>query len=106
LYLNKIGEPILNFNTPFFGESAFSHVAGTHGIGEYGINSRKDENNYFFNVLTGKNNLKKFSIRYGLEIDDSVAENSVKEIKDLSSEMQRSLYKEEVINIIRKNKGD
>ena len=104
LYLNKIGEPILNFNTPFFGESSVSHVAGTHGIGEYGINSRKDENNYFFNVLTGKNNLKKFSIRYGLEIDDRVAENSVKEIKDLSSKIQRCIHKEEVINIIRKNK--
>lgn len=103
LYLNKIGEPILDFNTPYFGASAISHVAGTHGIGEYGINSRKEETDYFFNVLTGKNNLKKFSISNGLDIDDSVAENSVKEIKDLSSEIQRSLYKEEVINIIRKN---
>ncbi len=103
LYLNKIGEPILNFNTPYFGASAVSHVAGTHGIGKYGIDSREGEAAYFFNVLTGKNNLKKFSISNGLDIDDNIAQKSVKEIKDLSAEMQRSLHKEEVINIIRTN---
>jgi isopropylmalate/homocitrate/citramalate synthase len=103
LYLNKIGEPILNFNTPFFGASAVSHVAGTHGIGEYGINGRKEETKYYFNVLTGKNNLKKFSGLNGLDIDDDIARESVKEIKDLSAKMLRRLHKEEVITIIRKN---
>ena len=103
LYLNKIGEPILNFNTPFFGASAVTHVAGTHGIGEYGIDDRKKETDYYFNVLTGKNNLKKFSDLNGLNIDDNIAQKSVKDIKDLSAKMQRSLYQEEVINIIRKN---
>jgi isopropylmalate/homocitrate/citramalate synthase len=101
LYLNKIGEPILNFNTPFFGASAVTHVAGTHGIGEYGINGRKEETDYYFNVLTGKNNLKKFAIIQGFDIDDAIAKKSVSEIKNLSAEMQRSLHKEEVINIIR-----
>jgi isopropylmalate/homocitrate/citramalate synthase len=103
LNLDKIGEPILNFNTPCFGASAVSHVAGTHGIGEYGVDSRKEETDYFFNVFTGKNNLKKFSIINGLDIDDNIAQKSVKEIKDLSAKMQRSLHKEEVIHIIRKN---
>jgi isopropylmalate/homocitrate/citramalate synthase len=103
LYLNKIGEPILNFNTPFFGASAVTHVAGTHGIGEYGIDGRKEETDYYFNVLTGKNNLKKFSDLNGLDIDDNIARESVKKIKDLSATMQRCLHKEEVITIIRKN---
>ena len=103
LYLNKIGEPILTFNTPFFGASAVSHVAGTHGIGEYGINGRKEETKYYFNVLTGKNNLKKFSKLNGFDIEDDIARASVKEIKDFSAKMQRCLHEDEVITIIRKN---
>ncbi len=103
LYLNKIGEPILCFNTPFFGASAVSHVAGTHGIGEYGINSGKTETNYYFNVLTGRNLLKKFSHSNGLDIDDQTARESVKEIKDFSAKTQRSLHTKEVLRIIRQN---
>jgi hypothetical protein len=59
--------------------------------------------NYYFNVLAGKNNLKKFSGIHGLDIDDNIARESVKEIKDVSAKAQRSLHKEEVITIIRKN---
>lgn len=106
LYLEKTGEPRLNFNTPYFGASAISHVAGTHGFGEYGIDTQETEASYFFNVLTGKNSLKKFALKNGFNIDDRIAAQSVKNIKDMSSLLQRSLSGEEVIHILRNNVAD
>jgi isopropylmalate/homocitrate/citramalate synthase len=104
LYLQKIGEPRINYNTPYFGDSIISHVAGTHGIGDFGINDKAVEQKYFFNVFTGKNILIKFAQQFGIIIDDVSALKIVINIKNLSYKLNRHITAKEVLEMIKTSK--
>lgn len=104
LYLKQTGEPALTFNTPYFGASAATHVAGTHGVTEFGIHQESGQTHFYFNVLTGRRLVQKFATQNGLDVQDDTALEAAKAIKDASAQWSRSLTAQEVIAIIKEKR--
>lgn len=97
LYEKKLGDSYLTYNTPFWGEAVRTHVAGTHGCFEYGVNAQAD---FCINVLCGKNLLKKFLDSNGISYSEVLLKPLVQKVKDESVSLGRSLSKKEVIRLI------
>ncbi|MCP4756970.1 MAG: hypothetical protein GY866_39410 [Proteobacteria bacterium] len=95
----KTNIDLLNYNTPFFGSSMRTHVAGTHGIAKYGTDSDEE---FYLNVLCGKSLVKKYLQRNGIAYDPTRIEEIVSGIKNQSVERNRPVSREEVIAIIGK----
>ena len=94
----KTGIKLLNYNTPFFGKSTKTHVAGTHGIGQFGLAAGQE---FYLNVLCGKhlveNYLKLHKIGYKKEYLPEI----VARIKNKSAETNMCVTREEVKDIVR-----
>jgi 2-isopropylmalate synthase len=91
--IDKLGEGPLNYNTPIFGESVKTHVAGTHGIIQY---SNAVEKNYYLNVLCGKHLVKQYLNLHQIPYDRHQMKEIVRAIKNKSVELNRGLTKDEV----------
>jgi isopropylmalate/homocitrate/citramalate synthase len=105
-YINKLirektGNDILGYNTPFFGKSMQTHVAGTHGAKSYGLDQ---ENVWLLNVLCGKHLVKKFLEKNKIQYPVQLLPEIVDEIKNRSAFLGRSISKKDVLEIIKKIK--
>ena len=95
--IDKLGEGPLNYNTPIFGESVKTHVAGTHGIIRY---SNAVEKNYYLNVLCGKHLVKQYLNLHQIPYERHRMKEIVKAIKNKSVELNRGLSEDEVKSVI------
>ncbi|MCP3924431.1 MAG: hypothetical protein GY714_17800 [Desulfobacterales bacterium] len=93
----KTGFSILNYNTPFFGSSSKTHVAGTHGDNSFGLS---EDEEFYVNVLCGKNLVKKVLKRNGIDFDKEDLKRVIKDIKDMSALKERPLSINEIKNIV------
>ncbi len=99
LIRQKTGIGILTYNTPFFGESMQTHVAGTHGAISFGLDQG---DNWLLNVLCGKHLVKKFLEKNRIPYPVKLLPEIVDEIKNRSASLGRSLSKEDILEIIKK----
>ena len=97
--VDRLGEGPLNYNTPVFGESVKTHVAGTHGIIRY---SNAAEKNYYLNVLCGKHLVKQYLNLHQIPYDPDRLKEIVKSIKEKSVEFNRGLTIEDVAVLMEK----
>ncbi|MCP4023058.1 MAG: hypothetical protein GY729_14550, partial [Desulfobacteraceae bacterium] len=93
----QTGESLLNYNTPFFGDAAGTHVAGTHGKTSYGLEATQ---NYYLNLLCGKHLVQKYLETENLSYDKNMLERITKEIKTRSAMLNRCLKKNEIAAIV------
>lgn len=96
----KTGINLLNYNTPFFGNSAGTHVAGTHGIGQFGLAA---DQKFYLNVLCGKHLVGKYLKLHNIEYEKKYLKEIVLQIKNKSVEADRCLTKKEIAEIVRKS---
>jgi len=99
LIRQKTGIGILTYNTPFFGESMQTHVAGTHGARSFGLEQGE---NWVLNVLCGKHLVKKYLEKNRIPYPVQLLPEIVNEIKNRSAFLGRSLSKEDISEIIQK----
>ncbi len=92
----QTGEHLLNVNTPFFGDSVKTHVAGTHAGGEYGIAS---EEHFFLSILCGKGMVKKYLNQENIFYDGKRLKEITAAIKHQSITLGRRLKKDEIKTI-------
>ena len=98
LCLEQTGRPLLNYRTPFFGESIKTHVAGTHGKTAYGAGI---EEKFYLNVLCGKHLVRKYLEVNQIPYRDGLLAGIVDDIKSKSVKAGRSVTRDEVIETIR-----
>jgi len=89
----QTGIKLLNYNTPFFGNSAKSHVAGTHGIGQFGLAADQE---FYLNVLCGKHLVENYLKLHKIEYEKKYLQKIVDQIKNKSASTGRCVTKEEV----------
>ena len=92
----KTGTGILGYNTPFFGESMRTHVAGTHGANQYGLSQG---NCWFLNVLCGKHLVKQFLEAHEIPYLATSLPEIVDTVKSQSASLGRCLSPSEVATI-------
>ena len=97
LCFKKTGINLLNYNTPFFGEGIKTHVAGTHALGKFGVSSKEE---YFLNVLCGKNLVEKYLNSNNIKYQKNDLKKIVAKIKDKSVEMKCCLTIQDVEKIL------
>lgn len=105
-------EPLLCYNTPFFGESARTHVAGTHAGSGFGLfrqredkpggeNSLKDSDEikeeYYLNVLCGRQLVRKYLESMAIPYLPDQLDIITEKIKSESATLGRRLEKEEIV---------
>ncbi|MCD6272436.1 MAG: hypothetical protein J7K30_06235 [Deltaproteobacteria bacterium] len=93
----KTGIKLLNDNTPFFGNSSMTHVAGTHGIGQFGLAADQE---FYLNVLCGKHLVENYLKLHKIGYEKKYLQEIVARIKDKSAEADRCVTKEEVEKIV------
>lgn len=86
-------ERMLTINTPVFGDSVKTHVAGTHAGGEYGISS---EEQFFLSILCGRGLVQKYLDREKIIYDEKKLKNITSMIKSQSLILGRRLKKSEI----------
>ncbi len=91
------GENLLNTNTPVFGDAVKTHVAGTHADGKFGIAS---EEQFFLNVLCGKQLVKKYLGTHNIRYSDNILDDLTLKIKEKSLQLNRCLTDTDVKLII------
>ena len=84
---------MLTINTPVFGDSVKTHVAGTHAGGEYGISS---EEQFFLSILCGRGLVQKYLDREKIIYDEKKLKNITSMIKSQSLILGRRLKKSEI----------
>jgi len=99
LIRQKTGQDILDYNTPFFGKSMQTHVAGTHGATSYGLDQGEL---WLLNVLCGKHLVRKFLEKNRIPYPEQLLSKIVDEIKNKSAFWGRCLSKTDVVQIIKK----
>ena len=95
--IKKTGMNLINYNTPFFGDSMKIHVAGTHGIASYGLYPEK---NYYLNVLCGKHLVTEYLKNNDINFRKEDVKKIVEKIKAKSVESNSYVTKQEVIDIV------
>jgi len=93
LCFQKTGIHLLHYNTPFFGDSVHTHVAGTHGLTPFGKRGKED---FFLNVLCGKHLVKKFMKKNGIDFHENDLPEIVSKIKKYSVKKGRCLSVKEI----------
>ena len=93
----KTGIKLLNNNTPFFGNSSMTHVAGTHGIGQFGLAL---DQKFYLNVLCGKHLVENYLKLHKIGYEKKYLQEIVAGIKDKSAEADRCVTQEEVKEIV------
>jgi isopropylmalate/homocitrate/citramalate synthase len=97
LCFKKTGIHLLNYNTPFFGDSVHTHVAGTHGMTPFG---NKDKEDFFLNVLCGKHLVKKYLEKNDIAFDENRLPEIVSKIKNFSVKKKRCITRAEVGDLL------
>lgn len=97
LCLEKTGSCLLRYQTPFFGESIKTHVAGTHGRTAYGA---EIEETFYLNVLCGKHLVRKYLAANQIPYAEERLAAIVNGIKTKSVETGRSITRDEVTGIV------
>ncbi|MFZ5570482.1 MAG: hypothetical protein ACOZF0_08755 [Thermodesulfobacteriota bacterium] len=95
----KTGVRLMDDRTPFFGRDVRTHVAGTHGGRQYGVQTMGAD--YCLNVLCGKALVEKFLAAHQLDYDPELLSEIVRRIKDLSADLCGSVSVDQVAGIIR-----
>jgi len=93
----QTGNSVLNYNSPVFGHSMKTHVAGTHGITRYGLAQDED---FFLNVLCGREIVKKYLNVNNVSFNEDKISDITAEIKEKSVNLNRRVSKKEVIEIV------
>ena len=88
---------LLTADTPVFGDSVKTHVAGTHAGGEYGLAS---EERFFLNVLCGKNMVRKYLDSQNIKYPAGMLDILTLNIKSKSVQLNRSLTRRDIKAII------
>ncbi|MBF0200735.1 MAG: hypothetical protein HQK66_05380 [Desulfamplus sp.] len=96
--MEQTGESLLHYCTPFFGESAMSHVAGTHAKTGFGL---FENEMYFINVLCGKGLVKKYLDAMDIPYDPLKLKFITETIKCQSAALGRRLEKQDILEITR-----
>ncbi len=91
------GENLLNINTPVFGDAVKTHVAGTHADGKFGIAS---EEQFFLNVLCGKQLVKKYLGAHNISCSENILGDLTLKIKAKSLQLNRCLTDTDIKFII------
>jgi len=100
-YVNQIcrdqtGDPLLTYNTPFFGEAVNTHVAGTHGCTPFGLSEKES---YFLTPLCGRHLVKKYLDKENISYPEDSLGPITEDIKDKSALLGRRLKKNEIFSI-------
>ncbi|SLM31786.1 LeuA1 [Desulfamplus magnetovallimortis] len=93
----QTGEHLLGYNTPFFGDAANTHVAGTHAGTGFGL--MRDEA-YFLNVLCGQRLVKNYLDSMDISYNSSRIKSITEAIKSKSATLSRALNHNEVRAIV------
>lgn len=88
---------LLTVDTPVFGDAVKTHVAGTHAGGEYGSAS---EEQFFLNILCGKNLVKKYLDSHNIDCPADLLNLLTLNIKSKSAQLNRSLTRQDIESII------
>ncbi|MCK5696246.1 MAG: hypothetical protein KAH62_06580 [Desulfobacula sp.] len=88
---------LLTADTPVFGDAVKTHVAGTHAGGEYGLAS---EEQFFLNILCGKNLVKKYLDNHNIDYPAGMLDILTLNIKSKSAQLNRSLTRQDIKSII------
>ncbi|ACN14328.1 LeuA1 [Desulforapulum autotrophicum HRM2] len=89
----QTGEPLLTYNTPFFGDGVKTHVAGTHGGSGFGLGG---EEKIFLNVLCGQRLVKQYLDQKQIPHDLSGLASLTQSIKRESARLHRRLEHNEI----------
>lgn len=89
----QTGEPLLTYNTPFFGAGVRTHVAGTHGGAGFGLGG---EERIHLNVLCGQRLVGQYLDQEGIPHDRALLVTLTQEIKRESALLHRSLERNEI----------
>ena len=94
----RTGNALFTYNTPFFGDAAATHVAGTHAGTVFGVTPAS---NYFLNVLCGRRLVEKYLNLHGIPFTPETLGDITAAVKDESARLCRALHLEEVRTIAR-----
>ena len=89
----QTGEPLLTYNTPFFGTGVKTHVAGTHGGSGFGLGG---EEKIHLNVLCGQRLVGQYLDQEKIPHDRTTLKSLTQEIKSKSALLHRSLERSEI----------
>ena len=89
----QTGEPLLTYNTPFFGAGVKTHVAGTHGGAGFGLGG---EEKIFLNVLCGQRLVAQYLDQEQIPHDRRTLARLTQSIKEQSARMHRRLARSEI----------
>ncbi len=96
---SRTGEALLHYNTPFFGEAAGTHVAGTHAGTPFGLLQKED---YYLNVLCGRSLVRKYLDSRKISYEPDQLKAITENIKSQSAALDRCLEKREVVEIVKR----
>jgi 2-isopropylmalate synthase len=92
----QTGEPLLSWNTPFFGDAVNTHVAGTHADTAFGMGQTEK---YYLNVLCGRGLVKKYLTAGQIPFVPETLPQITQTIKDESARRGRRLFDREIRKI-------
>ncbi|MFK5952718.1 MAG: hypothetical protein QM498_06630, partial [Desulfobacterium sp.] len=92
----QTGDPLLSWNTPFFGEAVNTHVAGTHADTAFGMGQTEK---YYLNVLCGRGLVKKYLTAGQIPFTPGTVPQITQTIKDESARLGRRLFDGEIREI-------
>ena len=89
----QTGDPLLSYNTPFFGDAVKTHVAGTHATTAFGLGQ---EEKFFLNTLCGKHLVKKYLEKEKIPYNKAALPAITQAIKNQSASRGRRLKRDEI----------
>jgi len=92
----QTGDPLLSWNTPFFGDAVNTHVAGTHADTAFGVGQTEK---YYLNVLCGRGLVKKYLTAGQIPFAPGTVPQITQTIKDESARRGRRLFDGEIRDI-------
>ncbi|GAB6146216.1 hypothetical protein [Desulfocicer niacini] len=92
----QTGEPLLSYNTPFFGDAVSTHVAGTHANTTFGLGLTEK---YYLNVLCGRGLVEKYLKAQQINFVPEDLPRITRTIKDESARLGRRLSEAEIQKI-------
>jgi len=93
IYREQTGEPLLTYNTPFFGVGVKTHVAGTHSSSGFGLGHKEQ---FFLNILCGKKLVKSYLDQEKIKFDPTYLNAITEEVKSRSANLGRRVFRKEI----------
>jgi 2-isopropylmalate synthase len=93
----QTGCHLLTADTPAFGTSVSTHVAGTHAHGEFGLGSKQ---RYALNVLCGKHLVEKYLDAHNLDCPSEIIDTLTQAVKDRSAATNRCINPQDIKKLI------